>query len=375
MAENDTTFNTTFAELPKLNITIDFNLTTEDGNITKRDVPFYLNFRDEPWVIPVVALSMFNIAAIIIFEIFVLYKSCGGRRHLLMGQILLLGLLLCSLLGLTYVPQPHWLFCGIARAGVGIAYAIVYGTLLVKCIFLLKLHHGVYFNASFQGLLLFFVVAVEVVVITQWLIYEPPNTTLASVSGHTSPVCEKTPVEKIQYLVYDMFLLFLVIVASIRARTLRENNKEAVYIGVAIGFSLILWVAWTSLCLIFDRRYEAPAEALGLSCTALIVFLLVFIPKAVQLCRPRQELSSSSHSVIHTPSFLHLQPQAILPGSGQGTLIKQTNANPDYCRNYPSRFWRYDYPSFQQMEPPAIVSSDMNSLKKSTGSFNHSHLY
>lgn len=79
-----------------------------------------------------------------------------------MGQILLLGLFMCSVLGLLHVPQPHWLFCGITRAGVGIAYSIVFGTLLVKCVFLLKIHNGVYFNASFQALLLFFIVAVEV---------------------------------------------------------------------------------------------------------------------------------------------------------------------------------------------------------------------
>lgn len=131
-------------------------------NRTLDEVPFYLNFRDEPWVIPLVTIALFNVASILIFEIYVLYKSCGGRRHLFMGQILLLGLFMCSVLGLLHVPQPHWLFCGITRAGVGIAYSIVFGTLLVKCVFLLKIHNGVYFNASFQALLLFFIVAVEV---------------------------------------------------------------------------------------------------------------------------------------------------------------------------------------------------------------------
>ncbi|GFQ64766.1 g_PROTEIN_RECEP_F3_4 domain-containing protein, partial [Trichonephila clavata] len=141
----------------------DQNLTTgkEFINQTVQEVPFYLKFRDEPWVIPLVALALFNVACILIFEIYVLYKSCGGRRHLFLGQVLLLGLFLCSVLGLLYVPEPHWLFCGITRAGVGIAYAIVFGTLLVKCIFLLKIHNGVYFNASFQAILLFFIVAVE----------------------------------------------------------------------------------------------------------------------------------------------------------------------------------------------------------------------
>lgn len=143
---------------------INSSLTTTTTTVptTVVETPFYLNFRDESWVIPLVSFSLFNIAAILIFEVYVLYKSCGSKRHLFLGQILLLGLFLCSVLGLFYVPEPHWIFCSITRAGLGIAYTIVFGTLLVKCIFLLKLHDGIYFNASFQALFLFFVIGVEV---------------------------------------------------------------------------------------------------------------------------------------------------------------------------------------------------------------------
>lgn len=167
MEDNETTVETTVLQQFSNTSTISEieNLTDvipTNATILVLETPFYLNFRDEPWVIPLVSLSLFNIAIILIFEVYVLYKSCGGRRHLFLGQILLLGLFLCSLLGLFYVPQPHKLFCSITRAGLGIVYAIVFGALLVKCVFLLKLHGGVYFNASFQGLFLFFVVAVEV---------------------------------------------------------------------------------------------------------------------------------------------------------------------------------------------------------------------
>lgn len=361
----------------ELENTTEINATTPTTTVV--ETPFYLNFRDEPWVIPLVSFSLFNVAVILIFEVYVLYKSCGGKRHLFLGQILLLGLFLCSLLGIFYIPEPHWIFCSITRAGLGIVYTIVFGTLLVKCVFLLKLHDGVYFNASFQGLFLFFVIAVEVVIVTQWMVYEPSVVISSADVDGISSVCLKAPLEKIIYLSYVMFLLFLVIVGSIRARSLQENNKEALYIGISIGISLVLWVAWISVALIFDRRYEAPAEAFGLTCTSLVVFLLIFIPKALQLANPKNDYGAGSnlgsHSVIQTPSFLHLQPQAVIPTSGQGTLVKQSQVNADYCRGYASRFWRYDYPNFHQMEPPALAPSEINSLKKLNGSFHHAHLY
>ncbi|CAL1268784.1 unnamed protein product [Larinioides sclopetarius] len=252
---NATTYNTTdFEDIGNFTIPDEnknFTAATEFINRTVTEVPFYLKFRDEAWVIPLVAFALFNVASILIFEIYVLYKSCGGRRHLFLGQVLLLGLFLSSVLGLLYVPEPHWLFCGITRAGVGIAYSIVFGTLLVKCVFLLKIHNGVYFNASFQALMLFFIVAVEIAIVTQWLVYEPPNVTSLSTS---QVVCEKSPLDRIFYLSYVMLLLFFVIIASIRSRSLRENNKEALYIGVSIAIALIFWVAWISVAIIFDRR-------------------------------------------------------------------------------------------------------------------------
>ncbi|GFS48133.1 metabotropic glutamate receptor 2 [Trichonephila inaurata madagascariensis] len=94
--------------------------------------------RKESWVIPLVVLCTINITAILLFEVYVLYKSCGSRRHLFLGQILLLGLFLSSLLGFAFVPTPSWFTCALIRAGVGIAYVLIFATLLVKCVFLFE---------------------------------------------------------------------------------------------------------------------------------------------------------------------------------------------------------------------------------------------
>ena len=86
------------------------------------------------------------------------------------------------------------------------------------------------------------------------MIYKPSDVLSCTGIEGVDAVCAKTPLEKIEYLSYVMLLLFLVIVGSIRARSLEENNREALYIGISIGISLVLWVAWISVELIFDRR-------------------------------------------------------------------------------------------------------------------------
>ena len=54
------------------------------------------------------------------------------------------------------------------RLGTGLAYTLVYSTLLVKLVFLISLNTGVYLPAMYQALLFFFCVLVQAVVLVQW---------------------------------------------------------------------------------------------------------------------------------------------------------------------------------------------------------------
>lgn len=61
------------------------------------------------------------------------------------------------------------------RLGAGLAYSLVFSTLLVKCVFLISLNGGVYLPAPYQALLLFFAVLIQLAIGAQWLINNPPR--------------------------------------------------------------------------------------------------------------------------------------------------------------------------------------------------------
>ena len=61
------------------------------------------------------------------------------------------------------------------RLGTGLAYALVYSTLLVKLVFLISLNSGVYLPATYQSLLLCFAILIQVVIGVQWLVTSPPT--------------------------------------------------------------------------------------------------------------------------------------------------------------------------------------------------------
>lgn len=123
--------------------------------------------------------------------------------------MLLLGLFLSSVMGIAFVPESNWLTCTAIRAGVGVCYAIVYGTILVKTVFLLSLHTGVYLSAEYQALLLFFIISTQVAIDGQWLIHRSSSTVIDYMDGYGHAVykCDHSNNHLFISLIYVMILI------------------------------------------------------------------------------------------------------------------------------------------------------------------------
>lgn len=122
-----------------------------------------------------------------LLQVFVLLKTwrtTPSRRHLFLGQMLLLGLFLCAAVAALLSAEPTVLTCAGVRLGAGLAYSLVFSTLLVKCVFLISLNGGVYLPAPYQALLLFFAVLIQLAIGAQWLINNPPRVIQVSVLGY-----------------------------------------------------------------------------------------------------------------------------------------------------------------------------------------------
>lgn len=75
--------------------------------------------------------------------------TAPNRRHLFLGQTLLLGLFLLAGLSAAASLSQNPLSCAAFRL-VGLPAALVFAALLVKCVFLLSLNSGVYLPAPYQ---------------------------------------------------------------------------------------------------------------------------------------------------------------------------------------------------------------------------------
>lgn len=298
--------------------------------------------RKEPWVVPVLVLASLSMIMMAAFEIFVLckaWRTSPSRRHLFLGQMLLLGLFACAGLAAVITATPTLLSCATVRFGAGVAYALVFASLLVKCVFLISLNGGVYLPAPYQGLLLLFAVLIQVAVGAQWLLTSPPAVDNVSVASRNSATLQgrypllltaqditttvalcKTPFTELLFsLVYVVFLILFVAILAIKSRGIRDNYREATYIGLAIGGSIPIWLAWTLCGLAVTDRHKDACLAFGLVATSATVFLVMFMPKGRQLAamgkeglyvedREEQFSSLSRAGSGYSPSFFHFKP-------------------------------------------------------------------
>lgn len=300
-------------------------------------------FREEVWVVPVITLAAVSMFLMAGFEVFVLckaWRTTPSRRHLFLGQMLLLGLFACAGLGGVLALSPSPSTCAAVRFGVGLAYAVVFASLLVKCVFLISLNGGVYLPAPYQGLLLLFAVLIQVAIGAQWLLTDPPQVDILHEShttdvqlrnrsptvlvtrrtGMTSITLCRTPyMDMLFSLCYVLFLIVFVAVLAVKSRGIRDNYREATYIGLSVGCTIPIWLVWTLSGMLVADRHRDACLAFGLVVTAAVVFLVMFMPKGRQLAamgkdgvfledREDRFSSLSRTGSGYSPSFFHFKP-------------------------------------------------------------------
>ena len=134
--------------------------------------------------------------------------------------MLLFGLLLGSCVGFAYAVEPSEFSCAAVRLGTGLAYGLIYTSLLVKQNFLISLNNGVYLPASYQALLFLFAIITQVVIGIFWL----------SVSSVNAPysLCTYSSQEHLLALLYVIFLIMFVSSLAVKSWHCRDNYRYLV---------------------------------------------------------------------------------------------------------------------------------------------------
>jgi len=283
------------------------------------------HFKKEVWVIPVLIAAGIITLILTIYEIFLLAKAINknpSRRHLFLGQMLLAGLAACSAMAVVHTLRPTVATCAVLRLGTGLAYSLVYSTLLVKLVFLISLNSGVYLPATYQSLLLSFAILIQLVIGVQWLVSAPPAVTQVPLArgGEALLTCATLFQQQLLGLLYVVFLIIVVVLLSFKSRGVRENYREAMYVSLTIGFTVAIWLVWILAGFIVPTRYQDVCAACGLiACTA-ITFVIMFMPKGRQLsAMGREGVYAEDRTDVYTGT-----------GSGTGSTGSSGTPSPSF---------------------------------------------
>ena len=201
--------------------------------------------------ISLVISSSTNLTVIFFYWTYLLYSSFSLSTTWppLFPHLLLLGIFLGSSSNLASITiDPSSLFSSSNSILIPLSYSLIYSTLLVRLVYLHSLHKAMYMLPTiYQTLLLLFCVLVQISVSTQSLIFtqlKAPNTSISSI-----------PFPDLLSLSYSFFLLLSITCISTGIRRRRENGEEARSIWAFSLLSILVWLAWVAVSLVFEEHY------------------------------------------------------------------------------------------------------------------------
>ena len=242
------------------------------------------SLQDEDWKFPITISASLTIGILLLFEVFICMKSrrnTPSHRNLFMGQMLMMGLLSCAVVSLLYTFKPTPAICALIRFGSGMSYTLVYSTLLVKMIFLISLNSEIYLPATYQTLLMFFAVLIQLVIGIQWLVAVPPAMAQGS--------CKTSFQQQLHGNIYNMFLITVLTILSLKYRKIKPVYREALYISITMVLSVIIWGVWIIAGFIVPSHYKDLCSSACLLASTVAIFCTMFLPKGRQLSAAGKE--------------------------------------------------------------------------------------
>lgn len=131
-----------------------------------------------------------------------------------------------------------------------VSYSCVYSCLLVRLVYLHSLARDRLYKLSslYQSLLLVFSILVQLCLTLQAMIFN---------SSHSESLCPMftSTIMDLICFTYSLFLLLVITSIAIVLRRRKELRREARAIWIYCLLSIIVWIAWISVSLVYQEYY------------------------------------------------------------------------------------------------------------------------
>lgn len=220
-----------------------------------------------------------------------------------LSYLMLVGFYLAYFLSIPLILKPTVITCYLARILPGFSLSLMYGALFTKTNRIARImtrrkkfqiHKKPRFmTITSQIVIACFLILGECFIILIFFINEPEVTEVIYPQRNLSVLqCYTSVRTVIGPLGYNMFLVLLCTIYSIKTRNLPENFNEAKFIGFSMYTTCVIWSAFIPLY--FGSDYKVITLCLSTSFSASVLLIFLFFPKIyIILFHPEKNTRSS----------------------------------------------------------------------------------
>lgn len=268
-----------------------------------------IDWRSESWVAAVISVSSVGVLCCLSVAIFMIVRIC--KQDVLEGNpsfsLLLIFSIICMYCSIMpfafkFVHKQHFfnsLFCILKIFGTNLSYSFMYSIMLARSFMLASCDQDGGFmshvNGYLQTCLCFFIVFVQVALSIQfwaidWEFFKDEQCSLMTKGYYF-----------ILFLSYNMFLLFLLVCITPFMFKSKRNYREGMFFSIAIILCLMTWLGWCTGFILLPEEWNDLCVAIGLSGTASVVLISVFIPRTylMTIGIVREHLASALPSLAY----------------------------------------------------------------------------
>jgi hypothetical protein len=257
--------------------------------------------------------------------------------------IVLFGMILSHLSVFTIISIPTVEMCALQRILPGIAFAMIYGSLLIKTNRISRLlaiskkrfptKKLKFMTPLSQVILSLFLISIESVIAISVLIVIPPETELKFPRNTQNLlVCKESPLVILSPLAFIFLLIIMGTCYAFKTRNVPENFNETKFFGFAIYTSMVIWTAFFPIY--YGSEMQIITKCLCISLSSIMTLIFMFFPKIyIILFHPEKNIralfttsksirchigntrhsnishkTSSSISSTHGPSSIEFEP-------------------------------------------------------------------
>lgn len=257
--------------------------------------------------------------------------------------IVLFGMILSHLSIFSILSIPTVEMCAIQRTLPGIAFAMIYGSLLIKTNRIARLlaiskkrfptKKLKFMSPLAQVILAFFLISIESVIGISMLFVIPPDTELKYPRNTQNLlVCKESPTTILSPLAFIFLLIIMCTGYAFKTRNVPENFNETKFVGFAIYTTCVIWIAFFPIY--YGSEMQIITKCLCISLSSIMTLIFMFFPKIyIILLHPEKNIralfttsksirchigatrhsnishkTSSSISSTHGPSSIEFEP-------------------------------------------------------------------